>query len=153
MSVNKLPRYMYSRKISSGAQFRCHVRKIMLNAIAIQQTATHGLFLSPILAHFQNMPSKLKIMESWVGHGWSNAVPQGQEFILELSVLCLWEHNNGCDLGFMVSNLIGLLCILVCILWGMTVMLAMLKSWSTTPRCSHSHNKKEWAWLTRLHYN
>lgn len=34
-----------------------YVKNKMLKAIAMQHTATYGLFLSPILAHFQNIPS------------------------------------------------------------------------------------------------
>ena len=37
------------------------VKNNILNAIAIQANPTHGLFLSPILAHFQNMPNSLQV--------------------------------------------------------------------------------------------
>lgn len=38
---------------------RNHDQKSMLNAIRTQLAATNGLFLSPILAHFQNVPISL----------------------------------------------------------------------------------------------
>lgn len=37
--------------------FNCYCANRMLKAITIQHTATYGLFRSPILAHFQNMPN------------------------------------------------------------------------------------------------
>lgn len=52
--------YLFTNTSGITINWINQVRNRMENAIITQQTATYGDFLSPILAHFQNVPKSLE---------------------------------------------------------------------------------------------